>query len=351
MVGMTALMVFAREKERVKDLETAAVGLGVWDMGEKGGVGIRFRYAAEDGETELTFVGAHLRAMEESVIGRNEDWEGVVRRLVFSSDVAVAGGQGEERPLLSVKPRDAGIYKPTGYLFVAGDLNYRTSSIKPAPDDCVKSFPQPGDEAGSERHWKELFKGDQLNQEKEAGRTLHGLNEAAINFPPTYKYDVKKEEGCLVRDEDAEKWHWASHRWPSWCDRILYTDTPSWARSKERVKTLKYVALPRLTTSDHRPVALSLTVPLVKIPQPDEDEESDDVRVQPPYDIDINWRQRYDKARSWETLAGYALYLTTTWEGGMMFAASIMGGVAFIGAIRAMTMMNALQNVERSEWQ
>ena len=335
-LGMTGMMVFARDKESVKDLETAGVGVGVREMGDKGAVGVRLRYVKDGESTEVTFVAAHLRAMEDAVEGRNADWEAIVRRLVFSSEAA--GGQsvgdGELQPLLSLSARDASLYKSTSHLFVAGDLNYRTSSLKPAPEDYHKTFPQPQDDEGDARHWRELFKSDQLNQEKCAGRTLHGLKEAEIDFPPTYKYDVSKGKGqeFLTPDEDVTKWHWAAHRWPSWCDRILYLENPSWARGKGKITPLKYVALPSLPSSDHRPVALSLTIPVGTIPSPsDEDSESQDPRITPPYRVDIDWKKRNDFARNVESLAGYVLYLTTTWEGGVVALACVAGvfGAAF----------------------
>lgn len=339
---MTGIMVFARDAGSVKDLEHAGVGVGTREMGDKGAVGVRMKYLKDGEATELTFVAAHLRAMEDAVEGRNQDWESIVRRMVFSSEASERqiAGDGETQPLLSISPRDGSIYKPTSHLFVAGDFNYRTSILKPAPEDYKKTFPQPQDEEGDAKHWKELLKNDQLTQEKAVGKTLHGLMEAEINFPPSYKYDLTKGKGqeFLTPDEDITTWHWAAHRWPSWCDRVLWLDVPSWAKSKGKITPLKYIALPTLPTSDHRPVALSVTVPIGTIPSPDDSEQSDDPRISPPYTIDINWKKRYEWARTYETLSGYVLYLTTTWEGGILGLACIAGVLGASVAIKAMVL-------------
>lgn len=339
-LGMTGLMVFAKDPSAVQDVEHAGVGVGVSEMGDKGAVGVRFTYQVQSSSTELTFVATHLRAMEDEVEGRNEDWQNIVRRLVFSSE---AGGKSavlsnEERPLLSISPRDATIYKPTSHLFVAGDFNYRTSSIKPAPDDHIHTFPQPQDDRSSPNHYSNLYKLDQLNQEKGAGRTLHGLTEAPVTFPPTYKYNDKGP--FLTADEDTERWNWASHRWPSWCDRILYLDMPSWIKdTKARIIPHKYIALPLFPSSDHRPVALGFTVPLVSIPAPDEDEEGNDPRIHPPFAVDVDWKTRHDRARILETIVGYLLYFSSTYEGGALFLASLAGGVGAVFALRAILEM------------
>lgn len=340
-VGMTGLMVFAKDPEAIQDIETAAVGVGIAEMGNKGAVGVRFTYKNDSSSTELTFVAAHLAAMESELQRRNEDWKNIVRGLVFASTTAdrkqnAISLSEDRRPLLSISPRDTSIYKPTSHLFVAGDLNYRTSIIKPSPTDHVDTFPQPHHGPSSEQHYSNLFKSDQLDQERKAGRTLHGLTEATITFPPTYKYDPK--EPFLLPDEDMSKWHWAKHRWPSWCDRILYLDMPTWLSSKPETKiiTHKYSALPLQPTTDHRAVALEVSVPLIPIPAPSEDEEGDDPRIHPPFGINIDWKKKRDRARFFELVAGYSEYLAMTWEGRCLVIAIAVGAVGAYFVIKAL---------------
>ncbi|KAH7311968.1 Endonuclease/exonuclease/phosphatase [Rhexocercosporidium sp. MPI-PUGE-AT-0058] len=344
-LGMTGIMVFAKDPSAVSDVETGGVGVGLAEMGNKGAIGVRFTYHDNGTSTELAFVAAHLAPMEWDLEGRNEDWKNIVRGLVFSSKSAErknieTSTSAEERPLLSISPRDASIFKPTSHLFFAGDLNYRTSIMAPSPTDHKDSFPQPHHDKSSPQHFSKLFENDQLNQERLAGRTCHGLVEAPVTFPPTYKYDSK--EPYLTPDEDLSKWHWAKHRWPSWCDRILYLDIPSWvkrAHPEAQIVTHKYSALPLWPTSDHRAVALDLSIPLFPIPPPKEDEEGEDPRIHPPFEVNIDWKTKRERARVLELVAGFAMYFTTTVEGGGVSVAMVLGAVGAFFAIRAMLEM------------
>ena len=343
-LGMTGIMVFAKEPSCIEDIETGGVGVGLWEMGNKGAVGVRFTYHQGPASTELTFVAAHLAAMEGELQRRNEDWKNIVRGLVFSSSSSKRKTEdtslsGEERPLLSISPRNASIYKPTSHLFVAGDLNYRTSILSPSPTDHIDTFPQPHHSPDSSNHFSSLFESDQLTQERAAGRTLHGLTEAEINFPPTYKY--KSEEPFLTPDDELKKWPWAKHRWPSWCDRILYLPLPAWVTRSEpslAITTHKYTALPLFPTSDHRAVTLELSVPIVSIPVPVE-EEGDDPRIKPPFEINVDWKRKRERARQLELVVGFALYFTSTKEGGAVAVAVLVGVVGAYFAIRAMIEM------------
>ncbi|ESW29917.1 hypothetical protein PHAVU_002G109300, partial [Phaseolus vulgaris] len=53
----------------------------------------------------------------------------------------------------------------------------------------------------------------QLTKELEKG-VFHGWSEGALNFPPTYKYEINSERYC---GEDPK----VGRRIPSWCDHIL----------------------------------------------------------------------------------------------------------------------------------
>jgi hypothetical protein len=341
-LGMTGIMVFAKDPEAIRDIETAGVGVGLAEMGNKGAVGIRLTYQAHGSSTELTFVAAHLAAMESELLRRNEDWKNIVRGLIFASTAKGSKANenplsAEEQPLLSISPRDATIFKPTSHLIFAGDLNYRTSKFSPAPNDHLDTFPQPTLNKSHPNHHFSLFESDQLNQERLAERTCHGLIEAPVTFPPTYKYDPK--EPFLTPDEDLVRWNWAKHRWPSWCDRILYLPIPPWVQKLNpdaKIIAGKYSALPLFPTSDHRAVALELSIPLIPIPSPPEDEDSGDPRINPPFQVNIDWRAKRDRARILELIAGFSMYFTTTKEGGAVMIALLIGAVGAYFAIRAM---------------
>lgn len=154
-----------------------------------------------------------------------------------------------------------------------------------------------------------------LNQERLAGRVCHGLVEPHVTFPPTYKFERESPESFSVTGEETSRWTWAKHRWPSWCDRILYLDHP-----KARVVVHKYSALPLIPTSDHRPVALSLSVPL----KPNEDGD-DNLGIQSPFNIDPDWRSKRARARTLELVSGLALFLISTREGLVILTASVIG--------------------------
>lgn len=324
-VGMTAIMVFVRDDvaSNIVQLRSAGVGVGFHNMGNKGAVGVRLGYKTEDGVLSLTFVSAHLAPMEWNVSFRNEDYQKIASGLVFSQDQQVTlDDEAEDVPLLNTSGEDGsdGLYSPFSHLFVAGDLNYRTSDRAPTLEDATQSFPQPTDDVQDPRHYSHLLTQDQLTQQLREGKTLHGLTEAPIDFPPTYKYHQNPVRQVI--DNDDQPWNWATHRWPSWCDRILYLDVPA-SMAPAGIHVQRYKALPIFNTSDHRPVALSVSIPLHPInPSSVSD---DDVRHRPPYALDPNWKAKRDLARRKEIVVGLLAYFTTTYEGFGLLAASTFG--------------------------
>jgi hypothetical protein len=347
--GLTALMVFVRSDvaDNIAWTDTAEVGVGLQEMGNKGAVGTRLGYALDNNETlELTFVAAHIAPMEHAYERRNRDWRRIVERLVFTKSGDNGDEEAEEQEddtahLLQRNRRivESGIFSPRSHLFFAGDLNYRTSDIPPIPEDHAR-YPQPHDTPDDASHHSKLFQNDQLTRELRAKRTLHGLTEAPITFPPTYKYSDEARKAALfeeqTQDGPGDTWKWATRRWPSWCDRILYLEYPPWMSAttkkggKSRIQVQGYNALPLLPTSDHRAVALAVSVPLRPIPPPPSQIEGvDDARLHPPFPIDPSWKARRENARVKEVVVGGLAYLALTWEGnGILLAtmAGILGG-------------------------
>ncbi|MCJ1225190.1 hypothetical protein MMC12_001839 [Toensbergia leucococca] len=353
-LGMTAIMAFIRQdlSGRISWLETAGVGVGVHEMGNKGAVGLRLGYSIGHEDMEMTFVAAHLAPMEDAVERRNEDFKNIVRGLVFTSTDGKAarrtmnqqerqGVDDEDESLLpqssgGFTTRISGLYTPTSYLVFAGDLNYRTSQTKPSALD-PRAWPQPTDNTADPRHYSNLLRKDQLAREMKAQRTCIGLQEASVNFPPTYKYS--NNQRAVAEVDDGSSWGWAKHRWPSWCDRILYLDIPIWMKAENtlaRINVHEYTALPLMSTSDHRPVALSLSLPLAAIPPPDEEDTAHDLRLHPPFNINPNWRKRRAIARRREIFVGVLAYLTLHWEGNGIILATVLGAVGGWAIIRSM---------------
>lgn len=164
---------------------------------------------------------------------------------------------------------DASIFKPGSHFFIAGDLNYRVSTKSPP---TMAPFP-------TLDNYLPFFEKDQLTEERRENRTLHGLSEAEVKFPPTYKIkhlSSDKFAEAVNKDEiqaggaDVVPWKWAPHRWPGWCDRILYLDIPSWVKRRQVDKNAvpeivvhKYNSMPTMLSSDHQPVFLRVSVPLL----------------------------------------------------------------------------------------
>lgn len=352
--GMTGLMVFARAdvSHKIAWIDTAHVGVGVQEMGNKGAVGARLGYVVDEHPSktvDVTFVAAHLAPMEDGLEQRNLDWQSIVERLVFSHQDELpksSAGQGsnedESTALLSdhrssrhTEYSRKRLFAPNTYLFLAGDLNYRTASVPPAKEDVVR-FPRHNVDRDDPLHYSHLLKEDQLMREMREGRSFHGLSEAPIDFPPTYKYsDAARQAASLGIDTDSER-QWSSHRWPSWCDRILYLDTPSQSGESGQVTPHAYDALPLFPQSDHRPVALAASVPLQPPAGSVQDHMDSNAKVVAPFAIDPGWRSRRDVARRKEVIVGMLAYLGLTWEGNGLLLASTLGIVGAWVVLRSL---------------
>ena len=306
------------------------------DAGQ-GAVGARIVLETEDQDMVLTFVAAHLAPMEGACQRRNEDWKHICEGLVFEKDVttkttkSISGDVSEAEPLLSTTSNDGehkghSLFAPVSYVFFAGDLNYRTADTPPQPGD-EKEWPQPVESVSDVQHYSRMLQKDQLTRELRKNNTLHNLAESEITFPPTYKYS-NAAQTAAIRDraskqaEDDPVYLWAIHRVPSWCDRILYL-----AAAPPRVNS--YVALPVQPTSDHRPVALSLSIPLKPLGKAAGN-------VKPPFPVNKEWKQARAAARRYELVVGFAAYLALTWEGEALLAGSVIGIIGGYLALRAM---------------
>ncbi|GAA5906135.1 hypothetical protein JCM8208_000644 [Rhodotorula glutinis] len=251
-IGGIALLVYARAgsvAQRISGVAVSTVGCGVLGlMGNKGAVGIRVTLGEDKGESEWTFVTAHLAAHQGECEARNADWREICRRLVFEDD---KGGQ-------------RGLFE-TGHLFFFGDLNYRISLTAPKKlplhllTHSVQSL-SPSDPST----FSSLLSHDQLRQEQLAGRTLHHLVEGSIAFPPTYKF----KPGTVSEYKDFKK------RVPGWCDRVLYA-----SGAGDDAKVESYRSVVDFTRSDHKPVAATITIP--------SDAATRRIPHAPPYALDL----------------------------------------------------------------
>lgn len=363
-VGYTAILLFARDSSRVSSIKEGEVGFGAADMGNKGAAGLRVVYdAGERGSTEITFVATHLAAMEWNLPRRNANWGSIMRCMTFGDPMPLlemmrgqkpsntGDGDGEEEAsgllqgedngpdtdVLQRRLHDLSLFKPTSYLFVGGDLNYRISTSSPPPDAAFPSL-----DPESENFYPKFFELDQLTREKAAGRTLHGMTEAAVHFPPTYKYDVQPSSADGHDEMDPVPWKFAPHRYPSWTDRILYLDLPSWVTSKQSsasVTVRAYDALPLLRTSDHRPVFLRAELPILSAselaPPVEPPSAATDPRVRLPTELDPEAWERRLAARRRELLVGWSMFLWSTKEGACILATFLIASIGSYWAYRS----------------
>jgi len=260
-IGLTAVLAFIHPlaADDISDIKWAGVGLGIGGMGNKGGVAVRMSL----GDTEITAVGVHFAPHEFAAESRDKDWETTVRNLVFDD-----GSQ--------IYPS-----RPGGHLFVFGDLNYRTADTRPRRvGEGIPSSTAPREE------WRKSLEADQLTRRRKAGTTCHFLEEAAIAFPPTYKYDLEAPVS-EVEEVFVEK------RWPSWTDRILFL--PS-----SRLKVQTYDSIPGYRGSDHKPVFAVFKVRAGG-------RGDDEAVVQAPWCVDDGWKLRRAMARRGEYVVGGAM--------------------------------------------
>lgn len=366
-VGMTAVLLFARDATAIVDVKEAEVGFGAAEMGNKGAAGLRVVYEdAESGRsTELTFVGTHLAAMEWNLAKRNANWATIMRGLTFGNPEEIlkprpatseaslqgngeSGARGasvdevmrllhdqhdEENRQMQQRLQDISVFKPTSHLFVAGDLNYRISATAPTPNASFPSLdPQ------SENYYPRFFPLDQLTRERKSGRTLHGLSEADVEFPPTYKYDIVPGS-----DNPLEvSWKFAPHRYPSWTDRVLYLDVPPWTKEQNPdvpdIKVQAYDAMPVLASSDHRPVFLRADVPIIAkedLFSPRQQGDSTypaewdlDPRAKLPVEIDPEAWERRAAARQREVMAGWSMFFFSTQEGTLVLGTLVVAAIS-----------------------
>ncbi|GAA89592.1 SacI domain and endonuclease/exonuclease/phosphatase family protein [Aspergillus luchuensis IFO 4308] len=194
----SALMIYAREDalSDIKNVEGNVKKTGLSGMaGNKGGCAIRFEYS----NTRLCFVTAHLAAGFANYDERNRDYETILRGLRFLRN-------------RSIEDHDAVIW--------LGDFNYRIGLSNQKARELV----QQGD-------FQTLYDNDQMV----AGRAFQFYTEGPISFPPTYKYNIGRNDY-----DNSEK-----ARIPAWCDRILWRGT--------NLRQINYGSAD-LRISDHRPV-------------------------------------------------------------------------------------------------
>jgi len=98
------------------------------------------------------------------------------------------------------------------------------------------------------------------------------------------------------------------------------------------VQPHNYDALPLLPSSDHRAVALSVTIPASSSEEGDED----DLRNSPPFTLSVDTKARRVAARRLEIMVGIAAYLVLTPEGYAILVGLFGGGLIGYVLLRAL---------------
>jgi hypothetical protein len=170
-------------------------------IGNKGGVLVSFSLM----ETSYCFLSCHLAASPHKVLARNQD---------------IAN-------LLKLKPGhpDLELTQEFDYVFVLGDLNYRTD------EDFFVAV-----EMLSQHQLEAVLLTDQLTKQRQLNAVLTQFREASISFLPTYRIS-----------RDSPDWSNKKNQTPSWTDRILY-------RAHRPLNVRDYNSVPTALGSDHRPV-------------------------------------------------------------------------------------------------
>ncbi|OWM88297.1 hypothetical protein CDL15_Pgr003709 [Punica granatum] len=220
MVGIyVSIWVRKRLRRHINNLKVSPVGVGLMGyMGNKGSVSVSMTLF----QSSLCFVCSHLTSGQKDGAEqrRNADVSEILRRTCFSSIF------DNDQPQ-TIRSHDQ--------IFWFGDLNYR---LNMADSDVRKLV--------AKKQWNELMNHDQLSKELQVGRVFEGWKEGAINFPPTYKYEINSDGYVGETPREGEK-----KRSPAWCDRILWLG--------RGIKQLSYKRAD-IRLSDHRPISSAFSV-------------------------------------------------------------------------------------------
>ncbi|EDV21305.1 uncharacterized protein TRIADDRAFT_60195 [Trichoplax adhaerens] len=202
---------------RITDVKSAQVRTGAGGtLGNKGGVAVSFRLD----DTNFCFINSHLAARVEEKKRRQDNVQAIARNLCLGD----------------LNPNITDVTHQFHHIFWFGDLNYRLEMAVPEANNGISC-----------RNFAKLFQVDQLHQEKLNGSVFTDWRERELNFPPTYRLVVGKDDAydCFKRRPGGRN----AINTPSWCDRILWKSYPSLA-----MECISYGSVHDILTSDHLPV-------------------------------------------------------------------------------------------------
>ncbi|WMV40223.1 hypothetical protein MTR67_033608 [Solanum verrucosum] len=222
MVGIyVSIWVRRRLRRHINNLQVSPVGVGLMGyMGNKGSVSVSMSLF----QSRLCFVCSHLTSGQKDRADqrRNADVYEIMKRTHFSSVFDTDADQPQTIP-------------SHDQIFWFGDLNYRINMLDAEVRKLV-----------ARKQWDELLNNDELINELRNGNVFAGWKEGAINFAPTYKYEINTDRYVGESPREGEK-----KRSPAWCDRILWLG--------KGIKQLFYKRA-ELRLSDHKPVSSMFSV-------------------------------------------------------------------------------------------
>ncbi|KAH9824175.1 Endonuclease/exonuclease/phosphatase [Melampsora americana] len=268
--GGLGLLIYARSDTvylSIKSVEIARASCGFLNvMNNKGAIGIRvlieqpedFKDSKDPkmrGAELITFVTAHLAAHDSGLLTRNQNYQTLLNRLLFSSTTS----SGDPTTIYDCN-----------HLFFMGDLNYRIS---------LSSLDGLGKAKISRSKLHQILQDgpyasivsehDTLSHQHQSDNVLNGLREGPINFKPTYKYDRKSPDRFVD----------FSQRLPGWTDRIFFTswndpvtsdqDSRNTEIDSRSTQVVSYHSVQHALGSDHKPVIAVFDIP-DWFPNPDE---------------------------------------------------------------------------------
>uniref|UniRef100_A0A671RG29 Phosphatidylinositol polyphosphate 5-phosphatase type IV n=1 Tax=Sinocyclocheilus anshuiensis TaxID=1608454 RepID=A0A671RG29_9TELE len=184
----------------------------------KGAVGIGFTFFG----TSFLFITSHFTSGDSKVYERILDYDKIIEALALPRNLP------DTNPYRSTTSDVTTRYDE---VFWFGDFNFRLNKARGEVEAILNQ--------GVGADMSPLLQHDQLLKELKEGSIFQGFQEAAIQFPPTYKFDI----GCDVYDTTTKQ------RTPSYTDRILYRN-----RQADDIKVVKYTSCSSIKTSDHQPV-------------------------------------------------------------------------------------------------
>ncbi|KIM24328.1 hypothetical protein M408DRAFT_234635 [Serendipita vermifera MAFF 305830] len=227
LVGMLILG-FVRRGQRpyISEISTASIGVGIMGiMGNKGAVGIRFRFR----HTIFTCVASHLAANDGLMEKRNSDYREIAHRLQFPLHAATPAEAAEQ-----LNPVSSSIFESDVLIWMV-NLNYRIE----IPYGEVMEMTRPPMKA---YNVPVLMEFDELSISKSNHLAFELFEESPITFPPTYRYFVNSGSLDIMRR-------------PAWTDRILHMSSPA-----SFVQQTVYSSHPEILLSDHKPVSADFII-------------------------------------------------------------------------------------------